>query len=258
MVYWFTILIQDPFGIAMASHENTTGNANTVVGYAAGAGSEFLVNTGSGNTAIGASALGSNASGNNNTALGSGANVSTDGLSNATAIGSGAIVNASNKVRIGNAAVTVIEGQVPFSFPSDGRYKFNVKEDVHGLDFIMQLRPITYQFDVKRFDGVKENGSDNGSVQAIQASYDEASMVRRSGFIAQEVEKAAQTTGYNFSGINKPKSDKDHYSLSYESFVVPLVKAVQEQQELINDQNKKIADLQNELAEIKRMLKASK
>jgi len=248
-----------------------SGNRNVAMGS-----TSLFFSIGDENTAIGDHALANNRNGSFNTALGANAGPAfaptgsiTSGSTaighnatftgnNSTALGAGAFSNASNKVRIGNAAVTVIEGQVPFSFPSDGRYKFNVKEDVHGLDFIMQLRPITYQFDVKRFDGVKENGSDNGSVQAIQASYDEASMVRRSGFIAQEVEKAAQTTGYNFSGINKPKSDKDHYSLSYESFVVPLVKAVQQQQAIINDQNKKIADLQNELAEIKRMLKASK
>jgi len=120
------------------------------------------------------------------------------------------------------------------------RYKFNVKEDVHGLDFIMQLRPVTYQFDVKKFDGVNDKVNTDGSMQVIQASYDEATLVRRSGFIAQEVEKAAQTSGYNFSGLNKPITEKDHYSLSYESFVVPLVKAVQEQQQIINMQNKKM------------------
>src|SRR6185503_6972880 len=108
--------------------------------------------------------------------------------------------NAPNKVRIGNAAVTVIEGQVPFSFPSDGRYKFNVKEDVHGLDFIMQLRPVTYQFDVKKFDGLSDNAA-NASDLILQTSYDEAIQIRRSGFIAQEVEKAATRSGYNFSGL---------------------------------------------------------
>jgi trimeric autotransporter adhesin len=90
--------------------------------------------------------------GSNNTELGYFAHVSSGSLTNATVIGANAIVNASNKVRIGNSAVTVIEGQVAFSFPSDGRFKFNIREDVSGLDFIIKLRPITYQFDVKRFD----------------------------------------------------------------------------------------------------------
>ena len=46
-------------------------------------------------------------------------------LTNATAIGNGALVNASNKIRLGNAQVTVIEGQVAFTFPSDKTQKEN-------------------------------------------------------------------------------------------------------------------------------------
>jgi hypothetical protein len=148
------------------------------------------------------------------------ADVTSGNFYNATAIGYNAKVNASNKVRIGNAAVTKIEGQVPFSTPSDGRYKFNVREDVKGLDFIMRLRPVTYQFDVSRFD--------NTAGEVSVAVYVKASQLRRTGFIAQEVEKAAHESQFDFNGINRPENAQDHYSLSYEAFVVPLVKAIQE------------------------------
>jgi trimeric autotransporter adhesin len=67
--------------------------------------------------------------------------------------------------------------------------------------------------------------------------------MRRSGFIAQEVEKAAIASGYNFSGIIKPKTAREHYGLSYESFVVPLLKAVQEL-------SKQVTDLQNQLKQL--------
>ena len=46
-------------------------------------------------------------------------------LTNATAIGFGANVSASNKIRLGNTAVMVIEGQVAFTFPSDKTKKEN-------------------------------------------------------------------------------------------------------------------------------------
>lgn len=75
--------------------------------------------------------------------------------------------------------------------------------------------------------------------------------MRRSGFIAQEVEKAAMASGYNFSGIVKPKTPQEHYGLSYELFVVPLVKAVQE----LNDSNKK---LQGENSNLKKELEEQK
>ncbi|HEV8083104.1 MAG TPA: tail fiber domain-containing protein, partial [Chitinophagaceae bacterium] len=200
----------------------------------------------------------SNTTGSFNTTIGQGADVGPFNLTNATAIGHGAIVDASNKVRIGNSAVTVIEGQAPFTSPSDGRFKFNIREDVKGLDFILRLRPITYQFDVKRFDTFLQpedySSNANKSNDIIEASYKEASSIRRTGFIAQEVEKAADAISYNFSGIIKPKTKKEHYSLSYESFVVPLVKAVQEQQQMINEQDKKIGLLLQEIDELRKLI----
>ena len=65
------------------------------------------------------------------------------------------------------------------------------------------------------------------------------------GFIAREVEAAAKEIGYNFSGVDKPKNDKDIYGLRYAEFVVPLVKGMQEQQEMIEDLEAENGDLKN-------------
>ncbi len=46
---------------------------------------------------------------------------------NATAIGFNARVNASDKIRLGNAEVTVIEGQVPYTYTSDRNEKENFR-----------------------------------------------------------------------------------------------------------------------------------
>ncbi|HYJ38328.1 MAG TPA: tail fiber domain-containing protein, partial [Chitinophagaceae bacterium] len=127
----------------------------------------------------------------------------------------------------------------------DGRFKFNIQENIKGLEFIMNLRPVTYQFDTKGFDAEWKNN--DSSSDAIFASYDESSSIRRTGFIAQEVEKAAQQSGYNFSGIIKPNTPNGHYGLSYELFVVPLVKAVQEQQQIIVAQTKKLQEQDTQL-----------
>jgi hypothetical protein len=82
--------------------------------------------------------------------------------------------------------------------------------------------------------------------------------IKFSGFLAQDVEEAANEAGYNFSGITKPRTTTDLYSLSYESFVVPLVKAVQElaqytsaQQKIIEEQGKRIDYLVQQLEAIK-------
>ena len=250
----------------LSLNSNTVGNSNTAIGVQ----SLFLNLNGISNTAVGGNALGATISaanntavghnaafnfnmGSNNTLIGADADASQDGLANATALGAGAVVNASNKVRIGNSAVTVIEGQVPFTTPSDGRFKFQVQEDVKGLNFIMQLHPVTYLFDVKRFDQQQTNTKDKSGIGASyikHVSYDEAASIRRTGFIAQEVERAANNSGYDFSGIIKPKTEQDHYSLSYESFVVPLVKAVQEQQQIIEGLKKQNESLQKRVLDL--------
>jgi hypothetical protein len=82
---------------------NTTGSYNNANG------SESLLSntTGDYNTANGYQSLLSNTTGSNNTGLGNGADVSGN-LNNATAIGNGAIVDASNTMQLGNAAVTQV------------------------------------------------------------------------------------------------------------------------------------------------------
>ena len=115
-----------------ALFSNTTGNQNTANGHSA----LFSNTTGDGNTAVGLSALTSNTEGSQNTAIGYLANVFTGNLTNATAIGAGAIVDASNKVRLGDARVTVIEGQVLPTANSDKTQKENFqpvdREEVLG------------------------------------------------------------------------------------------------------------------------------
>ena len=98
----------------LALHQNITGNSNTASGFAA-----LLLNTGGFNTAVGGLALDGNVTGTNNTAVGYGSDVSSSNLTNATAIGANATVNASNKIRLGSNAVSVIEGQVAYTFTSD-------------------------------------------------------------------------------------------------------------------------------------------
>jgi Chaperone of endosialidase len=110
-----------------ALEENTTGYRNTASGVRA-----LQSNTtGNFNTAVGWEALIHNISGSYNTALGSGADFALlSSLTNATAIGYAAIVDDSNKIRLGNHDVSVIEGEVPYTYTSDR----NKKENLHAVD----------------------------------------------------------------------------------------------------------------------------
>ena len=239
---------------ANALLNNTTGVLNVAIG------NDACLNntTGIRNTAIGPLAMGDNNTGSYNVAIGNLAGWSGSGIpqacNNRVSIGAQSYANADNKVRIGDVNITAIEGQVPFTTPSDGRFKFNIKENVKGLDFILSLRPVTYQFDVKKQDAfVKGLIKPSELVNyPTSVSNDEATEMIRTGFIAQEVEDAAKKAGFNFDGIKVPKTDKEYYSLSYASFVVPLVKAVQEQQETINNLQAKITELEKRFEELKK------
>ncbi len=131
-----------------ALYPNTTGYHNTACGYNA-----LYRNTeGFNNTANGIAALSYNTTGKNNTALGSFSGPMSNSLSNTTALGYLAKPTANNTVVIGNSLITSISGQVAWSWPSDGRFKQNIQEDVLGIDFIMGLRPITYNIDIIGID----------------------------------------------------------------------------------------------------------
>ncbi len=119
---------------ASALNSNTTGFGNTASGTNA-----LINNNGDNNTASGNGALGTNGTGSNNTAIGAETGVSIGNLNNATAIGYGAVVNASNKIRLGNTLVTVIEGQVAYTFSSDK----NQKENFRAVDGKEVLRKIS-------------------------------------------------------------------------------------------------------------------
>ena len=261
-----------------AGRNNTTGNENEFIGYAAGRDNQtgsrndfigmyagLFNTTGSNNAFIGGYAGWHNDTGDYNVFIGTNsgfssytsnrvvlvgnnANVAVDGIDNSTAIGYGTSVNQSNKVRIGNSAVTVIEGQVAYTFPSDGRFKTNITEDVKGLDFINKLRPVVYNFDTRKFDAfLMKNESDSLRDSKIMSTdYSKSTSIRQTGFIAQEVEQAAKESGFDFNGLHKPENDNDNYSVAYSLFVVPLVKAVQELNVKITDQQSVIDALQKE------------
>jgi hypothetical protein len=75
---------------------------------------------------------------------------------------------------------------------------------------------------------------------------------RFSGFIAQDVEKVAKSLGYDFSGIDAAKNEKDLYGLRYSEFVVPMVKAIQEQQVQIEELKKMNLELMKEIQALKK------
>lgn len=231
---------------------NVTGNYNTAVGNEA-----LFLNNGNYNTAVGFQTIRSTTLSDFNTALGYaagrdndlgynnvflGANTGTDGAGyyNCIAIGQDVYCTNSNQVQIGNQATTVIGGWVGWSRFSDGRIKRDVSEDVKGLDFILRLRPVTYRYDMEAINRRRPAQHGQATTVAARSTPSENENRLFSGFIAQEVERASQQSGYDFAGVERPKKDNDLYTLRYDDFVVPLVKAMQEmnvKMELLQKEN---------------------
>jgi len=195
----------------------TTGVSNVMIGHRAGQNST----TGFNNLLVGTRVANTNTTGSRLTLIGIDADVSAGNLVNATAIGEAAIVNASNKVRIGNTNVVVIEGQVAFTAASDKRLKTDIQNIDSGLDFILKLKPVRYQ--MKDLSDKRINW----------------------GFLAQDIE---QLVG-DQNAILTVGGDKDRtLGLRYTDFIAPLVKAVQEQQD-------EITSLETELKLLKQQVK---
>ena len=196
-----------------AQGSNASGQHNTAVGV----NSLNNLNTGIHNTAVGSFSMRSLVTGDDNTAIGSNT-IFSSLSSNSTAIGAGAKIDASNAIQIGNNAITKATVQVAWTITSDRRWKSDIKTSNLGLDFIKQLRPVSY---------LRKND------ESKKTEY---------GFIAQELEEILNEIGVENAGILS-KDGQGMYQVRYNDFMAPMVKAIQEQQKTIEAQQKQIDDL---------------
>ncbi|MGI5849666.1 MAG: tail fiber domain-containing protein [Christensenellales bacterium] len=190
---------------------------------AVGDGALSHITNGNANTALGWNALVYNNEGYYNTALGFLALDETMFYQNSTGLGANSDVSGSNQVQLGDSATTVYAfGAVQAR--SDLRDKANVEDTALGLEFIMALRPRQFRWDYRE-DYEKEAAKD-GSKKRIRL---------HQGFVAQEVKQTMDALNTDFGGYqdHSIKGGKDVLSLGYAEFIAPLVKAIQQQQAMI-------------------------
>ncbi|EPR70322.1 hypothetical protein ADIWIN_3678 [Winogradskyella psychrotolerans RS-3] len=211
-----------------ALKDNTIGGNNTASGVHA-----LLHNTeGEGNTANGVRALIGNITGSNNTAIGN-LSLSENTIgSNNTAIGYNALVldgTLDNQVRIGNVDVTYAGVQVAWTITSDRRWKNTIEDSDLGLDFINQLRPVSYY-------------RNNDESQKLEY-----------GFIAQELKEALKNNSSKINGIITEDTE-GMLSVRYNDLLAPMVKAFQEQTEELKQLKLKQEAMEKEIKEIRNLL----
>ena len=207
-----------------ALQANTTGDGNTAVGYQA-----LLANTTAAlNTAVGYGALKTNIVGVSNTGLGYGALTLATG-SNNTAIGRSAgstLTTGSSNVLIGYAAtpsavtvgneVSIANGSViarfqgaaaAWTFVSDARDKDNIQNLSFGLDFVTQLQPRKFSWNIRNSD------VDKGKEAA--------------GFIAQELLSVVESQSADCLGLVYT-NDPNQFSIAQTNLIPVLVNAIKE------------------------------
>jgi hypothetical protein len=234
---------------------NTTGHRNTGIGESC-----LRYNTtGFRNTAVGAAALTANTTADYNTAVGqvtlefcteghsnsgfgyAALNAVTTGDTN-LAIGydsgnagspSGSITTADGQMCLGGSGITHAFTKVAITATSDARDKTDITPCDLGLDFINQLKPITYRWDERIKYSDDQSIVPDGTHKKEQLEC---------GFLAQDVEAIEEQYGYKQADksnlITTLTSDGTTYGLKYDRLVLMLTKAIQELSAKVEDLEK--------------------
>jgi hypothetical protein len=202
----------------------TTGTYNTVIGHRTG----DALTTGVGNTMVGADTGDRTTTGNYNVCIGYGTQTGGAGTDNSINIGHNFYVDG-NVVGLGkdnNYIYANFATANTWTHNSDERLKKNVVTSTLGLNFINDLRPVTYNWKTSQ----EIDSSDAELVAAGRYHADKNLMdsdTTMHGFIAQEVKSALDTAGVANHGCWN-RENNGIQGVSIEAMVIPLVKAVQE------------------------------
>ena len=188
-------------GVGFQALENTTGGENIAMGWKAGEANEGGVY----NVFLGSMTRGTHPS--HSQAIAIGRNI--DAAPGQVAIGTSGLGKVYNEFDTDNA----------WSQGSDERLKQDIKDSALGLDFINDLRPVTYRW------------KPSNELPETFPMYDEENQrntdIVMTGLIAQEVKTAIETSGVErFGGWGE---DNDGIQqIKKELFVFPLINAVKE------------------------------
>lgn len=199
-----------------------TGTSNTALGSQAG----YSISSGSLNVALGRDALYSltttagcvsvgasalySTTGGSNTAVGYGAGSTLTSGTNNTIIGSTAqpsSITVSDEITLGNSSITTLRCQVTsITSLSDARDKTSIVPIQAGLDFVRQLKPVAFTWNMR--DGGKVGVPDTG-------------------FIAQDLVKAQTDAGITIPGLVYAENP-DKLEAAYGKLIPVLVQAIKD------------------------------
>jgi hypothetical protein len=219
--------------VAMGStalNANTTGNENTAIGGGQYGTSPAALNdntTGSENTAIGARAGNNNTTGSNNVFVGYNAAAASATDGDQIVIGTNISSIGGNYFTFGNDSIGRVYNQfssnASWTRTSDVRLKKDIQDNTDlGLDFVNDLRTVTYKWKAPSEQPTNFLSYDADVTEPVYTN-------KMYGFIAQEVKAVLDDHSVtDFNGWTQTEGNGDVQGISYEMFVMPLIKAMQE------------------------------
>ncbi len=216
-----------------AALSTNCGDGNTAIGNGA-----LVSATGVYSTSLGYSAGSANTSGGNNLFLGKEAGI--------TGSPGGNITTGSNAIVLGDENIGDAYIQVDWTVASDARDKTDFTALDLGLEFVKDLQPVTYKWDKRSKYADKTAEDYDLNAQTPDGTHKEDGL--DIGFKAQDVEALEIAAGYNKDNktnlTTSHSGDGKQMGLQYSKFVPILVKAIQEQQALIESLTARITTLE--------------
>jgi len=245
------------FNVIMGARSLYNGNSNcdggTFIGYGSGGNSGGV--TGDDNTFVGRNTGTLVTSGQRNTLLGSTAGNAITTGGNLMCLGrdagvsgspGGAFTTGSNALTVGDENVAACHIQTDWTVASDQRDKTDFTALDLGLNFVKALAPVTYKWDKRSKYGDKYADDYDLNAQTPDGTHKEDWL--DIGFKAQEVQALEEAAGYTTAAKKNltvsTSSDGKQMGLQYSKFVPILVKAMQEQNALIEALTARITTLE--------------
>lgn len=252
-------------GGSVLSASGYTGFFNT------GGGFEALkaLTSGDNNVAFGKRALLAATTAARCTAVGADALGGLTTFSNCTGLGADTAVTGSNQVQLGSSSTTTyVYGTVQNR--SDERDKADIRPTKLGLEFVLSLNPVDYRWDLRDDykppmpERLPEHASieQRNAYEAALLQWQKQAMLKsvqrdgskkrsrfHSGLVVQEVAEAVKAAGFDNRGWGAVQDHSvsggdDVMTLGYDQFIAPLIRAVQEQQQLIEGLTARVAALE--------------
>jgi hypothetical protein len=212
-----------------AGYRITTGACNTTIGYNAGS----QITTGHCNIALGHEAGDELTTGNKNILIGSNANAGAVTNDHAIVMGHNVDGVGTRNFTFGDASTdsNIAFGATSITAPSDMRLKEDIQDEIIGLDFLNELRPVTFLWKKEKdISSELKSHKKDSEKRVMNGKYNH-------GFIAQEVKATIDKYGLKEGFDMWQEDDSDGRQRIAPSAAVPLIiKAIQE----LSEQNKKL------------------